>query len=136
VGIEENKNLVRLYWDALNAGDFEQAFAMLADDIVFVIGGSTRLSGAYHGKEELQSKLLIPLLELIEPDLTMSVKELIAEGDRVVCLAEGTWRTRTGKPYQNTAAVIYRIKDGKISESVEYIDTAQFETTVLGRTLV
>ena len=136
MSLEQGKKVVQQFWDDFSAGDFEGAFQLLADDIVLTVQGSHGLSGTYRGKDELRSKVLEPELELIEP-LKVTVQELIAEGNTVVCLAAGSTRAKkTGKPYNNQYAMVYRIRNGKIAEIIEYLDTALTETVMFGKTLV
>ena len=55
----------------------------------------------------------------------------IADGDHVVVEAVGEMRTKAGVPYNNDYCLIYRLRDGKIVEIREYLDSALCER-VLG----
>ena len=52
---------------------------------------------------------------------------LLAEGDRVVVQARGTAKTTRGASYNQTYCYIFRVADGRISEVIEYCDTALVE---------
>lgn len=53
------------------------------------------------------------------------VDEYIAQGDRVVVLANCAWKNRaTGKTAETKKADIIRMQDGKIVEFFEFLDTA------------
>lgn len=55
---EENRKIVEQFYSASNRGDMDTCFDLIADDIKWTNIGSTSLSGTYHGKAELQEKLL------------------------------------------------------------------------------
>ena len=38
-----------------------------------------------------------------------------------------------GVPYDNDYAFVFRLRDGKISEVIEYLDTAMVETAAYGK---
>jgi len=44
-------------------------------------------------------------------------------------------KTIHGLPYDNDYASVFRLRDGKISEVVEYLDTALVETAAYGKKL-
>ena len=50
-------------------------------------------------------------------------KKQIAEGDYVAVQAHGQATTKTGKPYNNTYCMVFRIANGKVQELTEYCDT-------------
>ncbi len=123
MGIEENKNLVRSFYEAGNRGDMETCFGLIADDIVWTNMGSTRLSGTYRGKQALMEQLLGPLFGSLKAGITTSVERLVAEGDTVVALTSGSAETTDGRSYDNRYCQVIRIRDGKFVEVREYFDT-------------
>jgi ketosteroid isomerase-like protein len=48
-----NAERAREYLEAYGSGDLDAIGSFLADDIVWRVGGSHRLSGTYHGKDEV-----------------------------------------------------------------------------------
>lgn len=124
MSIEDNKALVRRFYDAGNRGDMETCFGLIADDVTWTNIGSTRLSGFYSGKQEVMEKLLGPLFGQLKAGIAMQLEALIAEGEHVVVLAKGTAETHDGRPYNNTYCQVMKIRDGKIAAVKEYFDTA------------
>ena len=61
MGVEENKQIVRSFYEAGNRGDFGACFELISNDIVWTNIGSTRLSGTYRGKAELMERLIRPV---------------------------------------------------------------------------
>src|SRR5262249_30179722 len=128
MGPTESKELIQNFWDLFSEGNYEAAWALLDDDFVLTVMGTTGMSGTFRGKENIYKNIALGEMELIEP-LKITIKEMIAEGERVVCLSEGSSKSKqTGKPYNNKYCMVYRVKNGKIAEAVEYLDTALTET--------
>ena len=61
----------------------------------------------------------------------MEIHRLIAEGDYVVAQTSGTAETLDGRPYNNTYCWIMKLRDGKIVEVTEFMDT-ELVTSVFG----
>jgi uncharacterized protein len=124
MGVAENKELVRSFYEAGNRGDFETCFNLISDDIVWTNMGSTKFSGVYRGKAELMEKLLGPLFGQLKEGISSSVEKLFGEDDYVISLTSGSAETVDGRPYNNRYCQIIRLRDGKFVEVTEYFDTA------------
>lgn len=59
----------------------------------------------------------------LEGPIKITVTNAIAEGDQVFVEAEGESRTKDGLDYNNLYGIVLRLKDGKITEVREYMDT-------------
>jgi ketosteroid isomerase-like protein len=58
--------------------------------------------------------------------LSFTADEFIAEGDRVVMVGRCAWRHRkTGKAAASPTVHLWRFRDGKATEFVEFYDTAK-----------
>ena len=128
---EENKNVVRKFFEAGNAGDMDTVMALIADDVVWTDVGTTSLSGTYRGKADLMERLLGPLFAQLKAGITMQIHRLIAEDDFVDAQTSGTAETLEGVPYNNTYCWIIRIRDGQFAEVTEFLDT-ELVTRVFG----
>lgn len=123
MGVAENKQIVRSFYEAGNRGDFDACFDLIADDIVWTNIGSTTLSGTYSGKAELMEKLLGPLFAKLKSGISSSINNLIGEGDLVVALTSGTAETIDGRPYNNSYCQVIRLRNAQFVEVTEYFDT-------------
>lgn len=123
MGIEENKKVVRSFFEAGNRGDMEACFGLLADDIVWTNIGSTRFSGTCTGKQELAEKIVGPLMGSLKAGIASTLEDLVAEGDRVVALSSGRAETTDGRAYNNRYCHVMRLRDGRIARVTEYLDT-------------
>ena len=117
MGVEENKEVVRRYWDELNKGNLDYMDESFTDNFVnYRIEGTTLDKKGY---KELNRSLLYSI-----PDLHAAVHDIIGEGDVVAFYftLTGTWEKEyrdnppTGKPVSFTEAYFARVKDGKITE--------------------
>ena len=128
---KENKKIVEQFYAASNSGDMDTCFNLIADNIKWTNIGSTSLSGTFHGKAELQEKLLGPLVAQLKLGLSSKVHRLVAENDYVVAQTSGVAETHDGRPSNNTYCWIIRLEGGKFVEVTEYMDT-ELITSVLG----
>ena len=128
---EENKNIVRRFYESGNRGDMDTVVDLLADDIKWTNMGTTSLSGVYMGKAELMEKLIGPLFGRLKQGIHMDIQQLVAEGDHVVAVTSGSSETLDGRPYNNDYCWVIRIRDGKLAEVTEYSDT-ELITSVFG----
>ena len=128
---KENKRIVERFFEASNGGDMETSMGLIADDIQWTDIGTTSLSGTYRGKAELQEKLLGPLFGQLKQGIHMTIHRLLAEGDHVVAQTSGSAETLDGRRYDNSYCWIMRLRDGRIVEVTEYLDT-ELVTSVFG----
>ena len=92
-----------------------------AEDGVWIIPGMA----TYRGRQEIKEKLIDPVTDLLVSLGSVDVTNMIAEGDYVVVEQQAKDRmTKTGKPYNNTYCMVYKILDGKVQQVTEYCDTA------------
>ena len=132
MGAAENKQLIRDMFAELSKGNAQAFLGNMADNVRFTIIGTTKFSGTFNGKQELVNKVLTPLTSQLEGGLTITVDNLIAEGDHVVMQGRGKSTTKTGKSYNNTYCQVFRIANGKVQEITEYLDT-ELVTAAFGK---
>ena len=121
---EENKRLLEAALLPLAVRDARAFRDVLADDVVWTVQGTTRWSGTYRGKEALFRDLFRPFHALLEQPYQMLTRRIVAEDDLVVLELAGVNVTRAGVPYENQFCYVCRLRDGKICEVTEYLDTA------------
>ena len=126
MGTDDQKDIVRKFWEGLDNGDLDSQLALLADDAVFTVTGTTGVSGVHRGLEGVRTHME-RFGSLIEPGPRMNLVELIGEGDTVVCLSQAVMRSRTGREYNNRYAFVFKFDGPRISSITEYLDTALVE---------
>lgn len=129
---ETNKQIVRDYFQALGAGDLEKALGLASEDFTFILEGTTTYSGTYSGQEAVKGFFATIAGAIdFENGVEVEIQDMIAEGDKVVVQSAGTMTSTSGKPYNNRYCHIFTVRDGKITQDNEYLDTA-LVTAALG----
>ena len=129
------REIAQRYIDFIAELKFSEAFGMLAPDAKYRIIGKTPFSKTYSKADLLN--VLVPGLAQFKQPPTLTFQELIVEGIRAVALASGHGIGPTGLPYdQPHYAMVLRIEDGFVTEVVEFLDTVEIETQIIGRRFV
>ena len=122
---EQNKDVVRKMFEASNKGDFETYKEVLAPDFVYYF--PLRSTKPMSREETIE---MVKMLHNAFPDITLSIEELIATGDKVIMrfIERGTHKGEfmgipaTGNKYETSGISIFRIENGKIVEDKEDFD--------------
>jgi len=121
MGAEENKKVVMGLFEAMNSGNAAALMGALADSATWWVAGSFPLSGT---KTKAQfGELLGSLGGKIDGALRLNPLGITAEGDRVAVEAESYAKMKNGKTYQNKYHFLFLVRDGKIQQVKEYLDT-------------
>jgi steroid delta-isomerase-like uncharacterized protein len=115
---EENKALVRRFYDEVTAGDMSVVDELVADDLV----EHEEFPGIPSNKEGV--KLFFEMFRAAFPDMHMEAREMIAEGDLVSArfVFTGTHQGEfmgvpaTGKRVEVEGFDLVRIRDGQATE--------------------
>jgi len=68
----------------------------------------------------------------VDGGITITLDNLIAEGDYVVTQGHGTSRLKSGGSYNNSYCHVFRIANGKVQQVTEYLDT-ELATRAFGK---
>lgn len=120
---EFNKRVVLQAYAALKAGEVAGYFDRMTDDVTVTYFGNHRFSRTFRGKGDIMENFVPPLLDRLEGPIKITVTNAIAEGDQVFVEAQGESRTKDGLDYNNLYGIVLKLKDGKIAEIREYMDT-------------
>ncbi len=115
---EDNKDLVKRFYEAFDRGDFDALDAMVADDFL----SPTAAPGLLPGRDGFWQGARILMAAFPERHTTVDL--LIAEGDLVTAvhthesLHGGPYLSfpATGKRFKINGIEVFRIVDGKIKE--------------------
>ena len=115
---EENKAIVRKWYEYWNSGNLDALWALHSPDIV----DHNPFPGQAPGLEGMKQSLGV--FRSAFPDLKITITQLVAEGDKVADhgMARGTNTgammgiPATGKAVEITASNIWRIANGKITD--------------------
>jgi uncharacterized protein len=121
---ERNKATAREFFARFSASDIEGALALMTDDATwFIPGKPERMSTAGQYPKERIRKLFYTMLKQLESGLQLTVKSMVAEGDRVALEAESSGDLKNGRRYRQQYHFLIEFRDGRISAVREYLDT-------------
>ena len=92
--------------------------------------GNTLISGAADKKALGQKATQI--LDVFPDGLTMTIHNIIAEGDSVAVEAESMGTNTAGQIYNNKYHFLFRFKGDKVLEVKEYLDTEHVTEVLRG----
>ncbi|HLK06650.1 MAG TPA: nuclear transport factor 2 family protein [Candidatus Angelobacter sp.] len=119
----ENKQLIQSVFSQLAQGNSAPFVESMADDLRWTVMGQTKWSRTFAGKQAVLKELLAPLRAQIADRIRTVPQSFIAEGDHVVVEARGNNTTKAGLPYNNAYCFVIRVREGKVCEIREYMDT-------------
>ncbi len=118
--LEDNKQVVREFWNAFSNSDFETALSLLTDDVSWWVSGSTGISGTYD-KAGLK-ELFTNVAGGTKSGVQVIPSVMTAEEDRVAMEARSEAETLEGKFYRNDYHFSMVVRDGKLAVVKEYMD--------------
>ena len=125
---EENVNIVRQRYDAVNRGDVDAALGVMEPNIEWQepnIEGPP-FGGTYHGPEDVANNVFGPALGPWD-DFRVVPEEFLDAGERVVGLGRVQGRGKTtGRALDAPFAHLWTLRDGKAVHFRDYTDTAIF----------
>lgn len=117
---EQNKQIIQQMFVAQLTNDMETYARILADDLQWKIMQS--------GLDRPRTKAeMIDMLQGVHRSLsgrwTKEVVNMVAEGDYVACEAVAMMELANGNVYNQKYHYLYRLRDGQVVETREYLDT-------------
>jgi ketosteroid isomerase-like protein len=120
---DASRNVALGFFENVVAGRFKDAFELLAPDVAFEI-----IAPAPYGRTMDRDGLIAYHAEVMAPafaaPLTVTVTGVTAEGERVAIETRAQSTTKQGKRYDNRLHYLLIVRNGKITEVREYLDSA------------
>ena len=124
-----NKKLVENFFSILSSGSQDYLDFYTEESIIWTAGenaiGGSRSKGEVVGFAQ-------SILDSFPEGISFKVVNLVAENDCVAAEVEGSATHVSGKPYNNKYHFLLKIKDNKILELKEYMDTQLAAKVLLG----
>lgn len=98
-------------------------FDLLAEDAEWTVAGVSPVSAVYPTRQALVEEAVEPIHAQLATAITPEVKHIIAQGNNVVVLWDGTATARNGAPYNNSYAWHLVMEDGAITRVMAFLDT-------------
>jgi uncharacterized protein len=123
MSIEENVQVVKDFFAAMDSGDKQALLALVAEDIEWIIPGEDwPLAGTHRGHAGVKAavKKASEEIEMTYP----TPPEFVAQGDRVLVIGVAVGQIKvTGKPFEDRWVFDITLRNGKLTKVQEYIDT-------------
>jgi uncharacterized protein len=120
---QENVQIVKDFFAAMGSYNKQDLLALVAEDIEWIIPGEDwPLAGTHRGHAELAA-----VLQKASEEVEMTYPEppeFVAQGDRVLVVGVATGKIKaTNKPFKDDWVFDVTVRDGKVTNIREYIDT-------------
>ena len=118
-----NVEVLKEYLGALQVSDGEKMASLLAPDLRYWVSPGSDFSGD-HDKASLLA--LLPAIFGVQAGPEKLIyREITAQENRVSVVADGTMPLKSGGNYDQTYHWLFKFRDDKIVEILEYIDILQ-----------
>ncbi|HEY2775195.1 MAG TPA: nuclear transport factor 2 family protein [Candidatus Binatia bacterium] len=121
----DNKQVVRRYFAAVDAGDMQTITSLLDESASFWVPPSLPDGVVFRGRDNVL-KLFTQSVGLYDTSagLTVQIHTLTADEDRVAAELQIRGRAAAGgEDYENWYHFLFRIRDGRIIEIREHLDS-------------
>ncbi|TQX84138.1 MULTISPECIES: nuclear transport factor 2 family protein [Rhizobium] len=122
MSIEKNIQTVKDFFAAIGRGDGEALLALVTEDFEWIIPGEEwPLAGTYRGHAGLAA-----LLETASKSMETSTepREFVAQRDRVLVVGFANGKVKaTNKPFEDDWIFAMTVRDGRLTNIREYVDT-------------
>ena len=124
----ENKNFVMEGYRQFKSGDIPQLLERYHDNAEWISPESDLVpfAGKFHGKQGIAQ--FFAKLDATVQTLRFEPQRMIAEGDKVIVIGEGSWLVKaTGQSYDTAWVHVFTMRDGKVAQFEVFSDTAASE---------
>tara|TARA_Y100001970_G_scaffold98583_1_gene123998 strand:- start:27112 stop:27510 length:399 start_codon:yes stop_codon:yes gene_type:complete len=126
---EENKEIAIKFFEALSAGS-ETYLDFYNDDSIIWTAGDNAIGGTRTKKEIID--FAQGILAAFPTGISFNITGITAENERVAVEVSGESIHASGEAYNNKYHFLLKIKNGKILELKEYMDTQLAAKILLG----
>lgn len=129
---EQSEELVRAVYEAFGRGDVPAVLGAMAADIEWHEAEGMPYGGVYHGGEAVAQNVFGPITQDVV-DFAVTAEEFIASGDAVAAVVRYTGTGRaTGKELNLPVVHLWKVRNGKVEQFRQFIDTVKFREVVPG----
>ena len=124
MSLDENKRVVRDFFSHFATNDVDAVMQAMAPEATWWIAGRpehVRTAGL-HSKDSIE-QILRRMAAAIPNGLQVTVHGMVAEGEKVAVELESRGELRNGRVYNNQYHTLLTIRDRKVVEVREYLDT-------------
>lgn len=109
-----NVTLVRESYDAFDRRDTDWITQHFADDIVWHIGGTSKLAGSYKGMQEISD--VFGRQEKVLANSKIDTHDIVGNDQHVIAIGSATAQDPQGGSVSWRWGNVFHVRDGKITE--------------------
>jgi ketosteroid isomerase-like protein len=129
---EQSVEVVKDIYEAFGRGDVPAVLGAMAADIAWHEAEGMPYGGVYHGGEAVAQNVFGPITQDVA-DFAVTPEEFIASGDTVAAVVRYTGTGKTTSEKLDLPVVhVWKVRDGKVQQFRQFIDTAKFLEVVPG----
>jgi ketosteroid isomerase-like protein len=102
-----------------------------ADDFLWIIKGSSILSGEHHDKDEFFTNVIGRLNNVLLPDWKMHILDSYVDNDTLIVEMRGEIKAKNGEDYNNEYCWIFKFINDKITSITAYYDSLLVNKTLI-----
>ena len=126
---EQNTAVVQKAYADFSRGDIASLLSSLDEGVEWISPGKSPASGLRKGRAEVAE--FFRIVNETWEFLSFEPRDYIATGDRVVALGHYHARSRqTGRDAGSDWAMVFTVRDGKVTRFQEYADTVILESAL------
>jgi len=124
MSIEANKAIAAQFCELLSQGNIQGVLDLMTDDVSYWILGRKEVIPSSGARNKAEMERIFKIMHERMPNgMKFTAKSMIAEGDEVALEAESYGELKNGRVYNNQYHIRLRMRNGKIAEGREYLDT-------------
>lgn len=117
-----SKQVVTRFMATFGTGDIDAIMDSMTDDATWWIGGTIPGLSGTHDKASFRG-VLSGIAENCSGPIRLTPHAFAAEGDRVAVETESYAELKNGRVYNNHYHFVFILRDGKVAQVKEYLDT-------------
>jgi ketosteroid isomerase-like protein len=138
VNSEQNKQLVLDLWKAFAERNFQRVSELFDDGLEWIApeGNATAVAsnGPSHliGKEAVMQFITSGFRKIFQEEVYFEIRNIYGDGNTVIVEQAFQARVANGNFYKNDYCFIIELRDGRVRQVREYMDTQRARDTILG----
>lgn len=127
---DKNEKIVRKFLETLSTGNLEELRPLFHEHATWrVMATGIPGEGEHRGRDNIIDSFLAPVRGMfVEGDPKVHIDRLICQGPFVVAETRGLGKFKDGRQYSNRYAFVLEVRDDKIYELREYMDSHYVST--------
>ena len=120
-----SERVVRHFFERLNAEDLEGVRALFTEDAAWLPQARDMPgAGEYRGRDVIVDDFLKPIRGMFAKGSPSNrILSMASKGPLVLVETHGTGHLSDGRPYDNRYAWAFEVRDGKVAQIREYLDS-------------